>query len=95
MGDDRSRCGGHLGALILRWIWQPTAYFSLGMLIGGGTAFVTVLLSATVLGLGGFDEVKPLVGVVLVSHLPVIFLEAIVVGFAFAYLQRAKPEWLT
>ena len=83
-----------IGTCVLRWLWQPSAFFSLGMLIGGGTAFVTVMLSVTVLGVGGIDAVQPLVGVVLMAHLPVIFLEAIVVGFAFAYLKRVKPEWL-
>lgn len=83
-----------VATFVLNRYWRPTPYFSLGMLIGGGTAFVTVLLNATVLALGGIDEVKSLVGVVIVTHLPVIFLESIVVGFAFSYLKRAKPEWL-
>lgn len=80
---------------ILHRYWRPTAYFSLGMLIGGGAAFVTVVLNAIVLALGGIEQVKALVGVILVMHLPVIFLESIIVGFAFAYLKRVKPEWLT
>ena len=79
---------------ILHRYWRPTVYFSLGMFIGGGTAFVTVMFSTTVLALGGINEVKALVGVVLVTHLPVIFLESIIVGFAFAYLKQVKPEWL-
>jgi cobalt/nickel transport system permease protein len=69
-----------------------------GVLVGGLTAAVTVVLNATALYLGAKIESdeprKWIAGVSLVAHLPVIAVEAAAVGFACRVLAKAKPEWL-
>lgn len=65
-----------------------------GVLVGAGTAALTVLLNAAVLYFGSIDPKGFIAGVSLVAHLPVIGIEAVLVGSAARVLATAKPEWL-
>lgn len=72
--------------------------FTAGLVVGGLTAAATVVLNAAALYLGAKIESdeprKWIAGASLVAHLPVIAVEAAVVGFACRVLAKAKPEWL-
>jgi cobalt/nickel transport system permease protein len=68
--------------------------FPLGLLLGGMTAYVTVLLNVGTLLLFAKDTLPDLAGLVMLANLPVIAVEALMTGFITAYLGRAKPEWL-
>lgn len=87
-----------LAGLTFRSLFRVMPAFAAGMIVGGGTAVLTVLLHAMVLYLGvNVEDAEPrkwIAGVSLVAHLPVIVIEAIGVGFACRVLAKAKPEWL-
>lgn len=68
--------------------------FTLGFVFGGLTAAATVGLNFLVLLFGGAEDWRALPWVVLVSHLPVVVVEAIGGGFVVQYLGKAKPDWL-
>ena len=65
-----------------------------GVLVGGGAVAGTVLLQFAVLLLGGKEEWRVLAYLVLLTHLPVLVLEAGMLGVILAYLERVKPEML-
>lgn len=73
---------------------KPGRVFPLGVLLGGLTAYVTVLLNCGIIWLGGRDEVRAVAPVLLLAHLPVVVVEAVAVGFVVSFLSRVKPEWL-
>lgn len=78
----------------LPWARQPWCLFSLGMLIGAGTVFVTALLNALVLLWGGQDDWRTLAVFVFLAHVPIAVVEGIVLGFTVGFLVRVKPELL-
>ncbi len=90
--------GGVVGcALAAAWLerrLEADPEFAIGLLLGAGTALITVGLNALVLSIGGEEAVKDLAEVVLLANLPVVVVESIAVGFVVAYLAKAKPEWL-
>ena len=65
-----------------------------GGLVGGVVALLTVVGSALALRLGGELGVRAAAPVALVMNLPVVGVEAVVVGFVASYLSVARPEWL-
>ncbi|MFY7951469.1 MAG: energy-coupling factor ABC transporter permease [Armatimonadaceae bacterium] len=83
-----------LAGITFRTLFQLLPAFAAGVLVGGGTAALTVLIHATVLYVGSVDATGFAAGVSLLAHLPVIALEAVGVGFACRVLAKAKPEWL-
>jgi cobalt/nickel transport system permease protein len=87
-----------LAGLAFRPLFRVLPTFAAGVLVGGGTAAVTVLLHAVVLYLGvnveGDEPRAWIAGTSLLLHLPVIAIEAAGVGFACRVLATAKPEWL-
>ncbi|MCU0706483.1 MAG: CbiM family transporter [Fimbriiglobus sp.] len=87
-----------LAGATFRPLFRVLPAFAAGVLVGGGTAALTVLLHAVVLYFGvSLPDAKPrewVAGVGLVANLPVIAAEAIGVGFACRVLAKAKPEWL-
>ena len=65
-----------------------------GSMIGFSCATLTVLLNFLVLLFGGSDDWPILARLVVIPHLPIIVLEAILLGVIVGYLQRVKPELL-
>jgi cobalt/nickel transport system permease protein len=84
-----------LGAALLerrlRLVLSP---FWRGVLVGGGTVALTVLLNFVVLLFGGKENWGLLARLVLLAHLPVVVLEAGMLGVILAYIERVKPELL-
>lgn len=70
------------------------ADFPLGVIFGGSTALLTVLLNFLVLSYAGLEDWSRLAQLLLIANLPVVLVEAIGVGFVVRYLGKVKPEWL-
>jgi len=68
--------------------------FALGLFVGLFAAGLTVLLTAVAVWVGGKGDFRVLAALGVVTHVPVIALEGLGVGFAVAVLAKAKPEWL-
>jgi ABC-type Co2+ transport system permease subunit len=68
--------------------------FALGLFVGLFTAGLTVLLTATAVWVGGKGDLRALAALGVATHIPVIAIEGLGVGFAVAVLAKAKPEWL-
>jgi cobalt/nickel transport system permease protein len=89
-----------LPAVIAGMLFRPVrrlgwlSDFALGLLFGGTTAIVTVVLNYLILLFAGVEDWQALAWIVLVSHLPIIVVEAIGVGFVVRHLGKVKPEWL-
>jgi len=83
---------------VLLAIFEPrlerSPLFPIGLALGAFTGFATVGLNAVVLIMGSKPEFEALPGVVLLTHLPIIVIESLALGFVVVYLNRAKPEWL-
>ena len=75
----------------LRWVLSP---FWRGVLVGGGAVALTVLLNFAVLLWGGKEDWGLLARLVLLAHIPVVVLEAGMLGVILAYIERVKPELL-
>ena len=73
----------------LKWHW-----FAIGVLIGSSSALATVVLNSLVLAWGGQEDWLVLAQLVLLAHLPIVVIEAIVVGFAISFLVQVKPDML-
>lgn len=65
-----------------------------GCLLGMISVLATLLLQAAVLHWGGAEDWLLIVRVVFYSHLPIVVLEGVVLGFTVNYLARVKPEML-
>ena len=76
-----------------RWI-EPNPDYPIGAILGGGTAYATILLNVAALTIGGKEGIRDTAGVVFLANLPVVLVESVAVGFVVAFLARAKPEWL-
>lgn len=83
-----------LGAVLLRWLSRRVKPFVAGAVCGAITAAITVVFNAVVLWLGGVADFRAVAVLSFVSHLPVIGIEAVVVGFIVQTFAKAKPEWL-
>jgi cobalt/nickel transport system permease protein len=87
-----------LAGVTFRPLFRVIPAFAAGVIVGGGTAALTVLLNAVALYLGANVEGEEprvwIAGTSLLLHLPVIAIEAAGVGFACRVLAKAKPEWL-
>jgi cobalt/nickel transport system permease protein len=68
--------------------------FLLGCLLGAGAAAGSVVLNFLALFLGGKEDWEMLARLVLVAHIPVVIVEAILLGVVVRYLERVKPEIL-
>lgn len=68
--------------------------FARGAVLGGGAAAGAVLLNFLVLLFGGADDWDTLARLVLLAHVPVVVLEALMLGALVRYLERVKPEFL-
>lgn len=79
---------------IIRPLMRRLTGFAAGVLVGGGTALATVLMSSAALALGGEPGVRGAAPAILAVNLPLVGVEAVAVGFVVAYLAKARPEWL-
>jgi cobalt/nickel transport system permease protein len=71
----------------------PTTAAALGALAGGGAIAGTAVLVAAALALTG-EAFVPVAKLVLVTHLPVMVIEAAVCASAVVLIRRVKPELL-
>jgi hypothetical protein len=85
--------GSAAGAVTERWL-ETDPEFAVGLLLGGATAYATVGLNVLWLAVAGLPTVRPMAGVALFANLPVVFVEAVGVGFILAFLAKARPEWV-
>jgi cobalt/nickel transport system permease protein len=76
------------------WLSDPLRQWAVGLGVGGLTVLATVTLNALVLWLGGQESWSTLVMAVFVAHLPVVAVEALVMGATVSFLARVKPEIL-
>ena len=65
-----------------------------GALLGGGAVALAVTLNFVVLLFGGKEDWGTLARLVLLAHLPVVAVEAVVLGVVVSYLEKVKPEML-
>ena len=83
-----------VGAVLLRAMARRVKPFVAGAVCGIVTSTLTVLLNAVVLWLGGVADFQNVAVISFVSHLPVIGIETVLVGFIVQTFAKAKPEWL-
>lgn len=65
-----------------------------GAVLGGGAVAGAVLLNFCALLFGGADDWETLARLVLLAHIPVVILEAAMLGVLVRYLEKVKPELL-
>jgi cobalt/nickel transport system permease protein len=70
---------------------KNSSAFLKGALAGGGAIAATGILAALALG-NSSDAFIPAAKIVLVSHLPLVAMEAVLTGSAVALMARIKPE---
>ena len=70
------------------------ALFRAGFVVGWISAMLTALLNATVLVLGGTNDWRIVAVLVVAAHIPIAFIEGLIVGCTVSFLQRVKPEML-
>jgi cobalt/nickel transport system permease protein len=87
-------CAGVLGiaAAWMEWRLRSPPEFALGLITGVVAVLATVVLNALVLLLGGNEEWHQIVTVVIIAHLPLAFIEGIVLGFTVRFLARVRPD---
>jgi cobalt/nickel transport system permease protein len=64
------------------------------ILLGSGTALLTVLLNTLVLYFGAKGDWAVIARASVILHLPIIALEGVIVACALRVLANARPEWL-
>jgi cobalt/nickel transport system permease protein len=82
------------GALypLLRRLGVPP--FVRGVLLGGGAAAASVGLNFLVLLYGGKEDWRVLAKLVLLTHVPIVILEGLMLGVIVTYLEKVKPDML-
>lgn len=71
-----------------RWL-ERDPNFAVGLLLGAGTAYLTIGLNSLVLSLAAIESVQSMAGIVWIVNLPVIAVESVAVGFTVPILIRA------
>jgi cobalt/nickel transport system permease protein len=88
---------GLLAAGLFHLLWRPDASprraSVLGALAGGGAVLLTALMVALVLALSG-REFETAARLVVLTHLPVMAVEAVFTAAVVTLLARVKPEML-
>jgi cobalt/nickel transport system permease protein len=69
--------------------------FARGALLGGGAVAATAILDFFVLLWGGKEDWERLAQVLLLAHVPVVIVEALMLGVLVRYLEKVKPELLS
>jgi cobalt/nickel transport system permease protein len=81
--------------LVGDWLgWGNDADFRAGFLVGAGCVAATTVLDAVLLVVGGTEDWRAVAVLVLAAHVPIAFVEGMVVGFVASFLGRVKPELL-
>ena len=83
-----------MGILCRRMVMysQPRSAAIWGAVAGGGAILLTALFVAGSLALSG-EEFLPAAQLVLVSHLPVVVVEALLTGAAVLLIRRVRPDF--
>jgi cobalt/nickel transport system permease protein len=68
--------------------------FIRGVLVGGGAVALAVTLNFLVLLFGGKEDWTTLARLILLAHLPIVVVEALMLGSIVQYLEIVKPEML-
>lgn len=68
--------------------------FARGAILGAGAAAGAVALNYLALLFGGDEDWQTLARLVLLAHVPVVVVEALLLGVIVSYLERVKPEML-
>jgi cobalt/nickel transport system permease protein len=68
--------------------------YARGAVLGGGAVALAVVFNFLVLLFGGKEDWGTLARLVLLAHLPVVAVEALVLGVVVSYLEKVKPEML-
>lgn len=76
------------------WRSRVTAEFRAGFLVGFISVLFTAGLNSLVLISAGVEDWRIVAAVVFAVHIPIAFIEGIIVGFAVSFLKRVKPEML-
>jgi cobalt/nickel transport system permease protein len=82
------------GALIRLGLHRGYRPLLVGTLGGACGAFSTIVLHAVVLRFGAGSDFTTIAWVSVFSHLPVIVVESLMVGWLLRVVVHAKPEWL-
>jgi len=77
---------------ILKRLGLPA--FARGFLLGSGAVAASAALNFLVLLIGGKDDWETLAKLVLLAHVPVVFVEGVLLGIVVQYLEKVKPEML-
>jgi cobalt/nickel transport system permease protein len=72
----------------------PEANFRAGFAVGLGCVLATALLNAAVLLVAGVEDWRAVAALVVAVHIPLAFVEGIIVGSAAMFISRVKPELL-
>ena len=69
--------------------------FARGAILGGAAAAGAVALNFLVLLFAGKEDWTTLAKLVLLAHVPVVILEAVMLGVIVRYIEKVKPEMLS
>ncbi len=78
---------------LLRRRWDDYG-FQAGFMTGSLSVLMTSLLNAIVLVAGGVEDWRIVAWIVVAAHIPIAFIEAMIVGSAVSFLKRVKPQML-
>lgn len=68
--------------------------FRAGFVVGATCVVLTAALNAALLVVAGIEDWRAVAALVLLAHLPIAFVEGIIVGCAASFLRRVRPELL-
>lgn len=68
--------------------------FARGLILGAAASGGAVLLNFGALLFGGAEDWQTLARLVLLAHVPVVVIEALLLGVVVRYLEKVKPEML-
>ena len=83
-----------LGCAILERRLRTAPEFPLGAFLGVLSVLATTLLTGGVLLADGADRWSTFVNAVFIIHLPIAFIEGVILGCTVSFLARVKPEML-
>ena len=78
-----------------QWRWHEDIDFQAGFVVGFGCVILTAILNAVVLVVAGTEDWRMVAMFVVAVHIPIAFIEGIVVGCTASFLRRVKPEMLS